>query len=360
MRHLKGKHHAFIPHSAPGMGIKAQITGVAVLRFLVPGAIVIIATAAPILLFGANPLFAAKAVYSGSFGSAFATGQTIKVATILTLSGLASALPFTARLWNVGGEGQIYLGAIASLSTGLLLEDLPSNVVIPAMLVAGALGGMVWALIPGLMQALLGASEMIVSLLMNFLAVILARYIIHDVFPDSSGQTTEGIDSDTLLKPFGILPGFDFGVVLTIVLLVIIAIWMRYSPSGFAIRAVGAGVEAARLAGFSVLRTTLVTFALGGAAAGLGGALLVLSGTGELSLGISADYGFIGIAVALVAGLRIAWIPFAALFFAALTVGGNSLQAATGLPHSMSTVVVGILVLSLLATNLIGMRSVRG
>jgi general nucleoside transport system permease protein len=315
-----------------------------------------------VAVLGANPFTASRALWFGVFGSSFTIGQTVQIASVLTLSGIASAVPFTAKLWNVGGEGQIYAGATGAISVALLLTDtLPENgysdvIIGIAAIFAGIIAGVVWAAIPAVLKAWLDASEMIVSLLLNFIAIMLTRYVIHSVFPDSTGQTTLAIsDSARFVSFFGI-PGINLSVIIAVLVVILVGILMKYTAVGFAIRAVGLSPAAAKLAGFSTNQTTFVTFALAGAAAGLAGALLIVGGIGQLSLGISANYGFLGIAVALVAGLRILWLPFAALLFAALSVGSNSLQVTTGLPHSLGIVVIGVLILSLLATSIIGVR----
>ena len=315
-----------------------------------------------VAVLGANPLGAGRALWFGVFGSPFTVGQTIQIASVLTLSGIASAVPFTAKLWNVGGEGQIYAGATGAISVALLLTDaLPENeysgaIIAAAAICAGILAGILWAAIPAILKVWLDASEMIVSLLLNFIAIMLTRYVIHSVFPDSTGQTTLAISDAARFSPFSEIPGINLSVLIAILVVILVGILMKFTAVGFAIRAVGLSPAAAKLAGFSTTQTTFVTFALAGAAAGLAGALLIVGGIGQLSVGISANYGFLGIAVALVAALRVAWLPFAALLFSALSVGSNSLQVTTGLPHSLGIVVIGVLIISLLATNVIGVQ----
>ncbi|WP_127818122.1 ABC transporter permease [Microbacterium sp. CPCC 204701] len=324
----------------------APVAGAVALTFAVVSAV--------ILAMGANPLEAYRALWTGAFGSPFTIGQVITITSVLLLTGIAAAIPFSAGLWNVGGEGQLFAGAIGAVCAALTLGPGPFTLV--SSLLAGAAAGAAWALVPGLLRAWLGASEMIVSLLMNFVAVFAAGLVIRHIFPDTSGQATRLIERESRLPVIWTAGGVNLGIVVAGVLAVICAIVMTRTRLGFGIRAVGLGETAAELAGFERRSTTLSTFAIAGISAGLAGALLVLGAGGQLSEGVSSNYGFVGIVVALVAGLRVAWIPLSALLFAALTVGSNGLQIGAGLPFSLGIVVIGVLVLTLLATRVITLR----
>jgi ABC-type uncharacterized transport system permease subunit len=322
-------------------------TGVAIVATL---AIV----SALVLSFGANPLVAAAAIWQGAAGSPFTIGQTLTIAGVLALTGLATLIPFTARLFNVGGEGQLVLGAIGSITVALQLGT--NAWALPLSLVAGIASGVLWALIPGLLRGLLGASEMIVSLLLNFVAALLESYIISKVFPDETAQATRTIAPSAHLPVLWEAGAVNVGLVLVVIVVVLAWMLMTYTRLGFGIRAVGLGHRAARLAGFSDRATTVVTFAIGGGCAGLAGAILVLGTGGQLNAGISGGYGFLGVVVALLAGARTAWLPLAAILIAGLTVGSNQLQLAANIPFSLGIVVIGVLVLSLLATGVIKIR----
>ena len=307
-----------------------------------------------ILLMGASPLEAAAALWTGAVGSPFTIGQTLTIGGILVLTGLASSIPFSARLFNVGGEGQLVVGATAAVSVALTFGATPFT--LPLAIAAGVAGGIAWALIPGLMRAFLGASEMIVSLLMNFVAALVADYVIRHIFPDTSGQATPLIDRDIRLPVLWAQGGINVGLIICIVVAVAAWVIMTRTRAGFGMRAVGMNSDAAVLAGFSQRTTTVSTFVLAGAFAGLAGALLVMGTAGQLSAGLSGGYGFLGVIVALLAGLRAGWIPLAAVLIAGLTVGSNRLQVAAGLPFSLGIVVLGVLVISLLATRVITLR----
>lgn len=307
-----------------------------------------------IIALGANPIDVALALWQGAFGTPFTIGQTIGITGTLVLMGLAALIPFSARLFNVGGEGQLFIGAIATVSVALTVGSGPAA--IPLALLAGIAGGAFWALIPGLLRTLFGASEMIVSLLLNFVATLAAAYVIGAVFPDSTGQATRMIDPALRMPQLWPAGGVHVGIVLIVLVLAVAWLMMSRTRLGFGIRASGLNPKAATLAGFSARTTTVVTFAIGGGCAGLAGALLVLGTAGQLNQGISSGYGFLGVVVALLCGLRVAWLPAAALLIAALTVGSNRLQLAVGLPFSLGIVIVGVLVLVLLATRVITIK----
>lgn len=314
----------------------------------------VVILAITVSLLGASPVDAGAALVQGAVGSPFNIGQTLVIGAVLILTALATAIPFSARLFNVGGEGQLVAGAtggaVVAIATG------PGAWTLPLSLMAAVAAGAAWALVPGLIRALLGGSEMIVSLLMNFVAILMAGYVVSRVFPDSSGQATELVPADARVPVIWPEGGVHLGVPVSIAIAVAAWVVMTRTRLGFAIRAVGLNDKAARLAGFAENRTTIISFLIAGSLAGLAGGLLVLGTTGQLTEGIAASYGFIGVVVALLAGLRPAWIPLVAFLTAALMVGSNRLQIDAGLPFSMGIVVLAVLVLTLLATGAIKSR----
>jgi ABC-type uncharacterized transport system permease subunit len=332
----------------------------AVQAYVAPLCVTAAVAAAVVALFGADPVTTAGGWWNGIVGTPFTIGQTLEIASVLVLTGLAAAVPFSARLWNVGGEGQLYAGAVGAVTVALTMPAGASAwVAVVCALIGGTAAGAVWGLIPGALRAFLGASEMIVSLLLNFVAVLAAQFAIRKVFPDSTGQTSRPLRDGVALPQIWPIGGVDLGLPLVIV--VVIATWfvMQRSTFGFSVRAAGAGIGAAELAGLAGRRVTFATFGLAGAFAGLAGALLILGGSGQLSRGISANYGFLGIAVALIAGLRILWVVPAGVALAALTVGSNSLEVSAGVPRAVGAVLVTVLVVSLLGSRAIGVKASR-
>jgi simple sugar transport system permease protein len=310
-----------------------------------------------ISVLGANPLDAYAAMLQGVFGSPYGFGQTLTVAASLILTGLAAALPFSARLWNIGAEGQLYFGAVGCVSVALSIADhVSAPLVVIVGILMGALAGGLWGLIAGVLKAAFGISEVIVTLMLNFLAVLASNYTI-DAFKGGGVQAaTRPLPDPDTLPVIWFDGGVNAGLLLALAVAVIAYLVLYMTPFGLSIRAAGANPRAARLAGFRLSRTTIYVFGLGGACAGLAGAALVLGINHSLVYNMSSDYGLIGVAVALAARLHPLWIVPVAWVFAAITVGGSNLTAGAGISTSASLIVVALLPVMLLATGVIKLR----
>lgn len=307
-----------------------------------------------VLLLGAGPLEVGKAMAIGSLGNAFNLSQTIITLGILLCTALAAAIPFSARLWNVGGEGQMTAGAIAAAVLGIVLPaDLPGLVLIPTVMVGSMAAGALFAALPGWLKARFDASEIVTTLMLNFVAVNAAAWIIFEVFPDGFVQKTKTIHAAAQLpRPFeGWL--VDIGIFFALVAAVVGWFIVRHTRLGFSIRAIGANGRAARLAGIRTERVTVQTFLLAGAFAGLGGALIVQGRDLALLQDFSANLGFVGIGVALVARLNPLGIIASAALFAVLRVGSNSLQAGAGLAPVVGEMIIATFVILLMVTGVI-------
>ncbi len=301
---------------------------------------------------GASPVTAVRALVNGSVGSSPSLGQTVMITSVLALTGLASAVPFTARMLNVGAEGQLYAGAIAAIAVGLSpVADLPEPLPIVLLVLAGMVAGALWAALPGLLRAYLGANEVIASLMLTFVAVLLVDYATKSIWPSGLAQNTRPLPDQALLPELSSSTNITLGAPLAAVAVLCIWLVMKRGSLGFQIRATGLGVEAARMNGTPIARVWVLSFALGGAAAGLGGVVLVAGIHGTLIANGAAGLGFLGIAVALVARLNPAWIVPSALLFASLRVGGSALQVEAGISAATGELLVGVLVISLLAAG---------
>ena len=176
------------------------------------------AVAVLILAIGSNPWDAAKAIITGSVTKQFFLGQTIMIASILTLTGLAAALPFTSRLWNVGGEGQMFVGGIVAVALGIELPGGTPRAIFVTIIIAGSfLGGAVWGLIPGVLKARFGASEIVTTLMMNFVAIFGAGYVISEVWPDPFSQKTTSIADNAKFPEFWDKANVDISVFIAII-----------------------------------------------------------------------------------------------------------------------------------------------
>jgi len=315
------------------------------------GALVV--TGVVIAVLGASPIAAVRAIVSGSLGSTYNFGQTLSVTAPLALTGLAAAIPFSARLWNAGGEGQLYAGAIAGVLIALTAPPLPHVALAALALVGGMVAGSLWASIAGILKAAFGANEIITTLMLNFIALLVADYVITGPWAAPAASTTKNIPANATLPIIWSGTTVGTGALIALAAVVAANVLMKNTTLGFGIRAVGAGGDAAKLAGFRIPTLTVSAFAAGGAFAGIAGAIAVLGVQYALVANISENYGFTGIAVALIARLNPLLIIPSAFFFAITSVGGNNLTATTGISPSASLIITAAFVIFLLAFGVI-------
>lgn len=299
-------------------------------------------------LAGTNPLVAYGALYRGSLGNIFGLAETLSLTGVLILMAIAAAIPARSGLWNIGGEGQMFAGALVAALVGLSLPA-PSPVVVVVALVAGAIGGAAWGAIAGVLKSVFDANEVLTTLMLNFVAILLVDVVITRGFADS------GVPSATPYLPDGVMlpelvPGTGIGWTILLALAAALAAHVLVSRTrlGLQLRAIGSNPFAARNAGVPVPRLQALSLSIGGLFAGLAGAVIVIGIQGLLIRGFSPGFGFIGVAVAMLARSNPLWIPPAALLFACLTVGGSYLEPVVGLSASAALVVQAVLVLALM------------
>lgn len=310
-----------------------------------------------ILLSGSNPFAAYRALFAESFFDYWGISNTLVKTSPMLLAGLAVIVPYKAGLFNIGAEGQIYLGGLFGAVIALSMPDLPGWLGIPAILIASMLGGALWAAIPGYLRAYRGINEVIVTLLMNFIAIHIVSYAV------SGPLLAEGAPypySEEVSEQFHLpilMPQTDahLGVIIGIVAALLITFWLRSTPSGFQFQLVGRNQAAARYAGVKTKRTMMTAMMLGGALAGLAGGLEVIGLKYRLFHLFSAGYGYDGIIVAFIAALNPILAPLSAFFLAGLSAGAGTMQRAVGVEGSVVEAIQGIVVLfaaaSLMATT---------
>jgi ABC-type uncharacterized transport system permease subunit len=320
-------------------------------------ALSIAAIAAVLAGLGANPWSASRAMVSGALGNKFNFGQTVMIASLLILTGLAAAIPFSARLWNIGAEGQMYFGAFVVAGLGLTLpSSWPAWLLCSVLVLSSLLAGAVWGLVPGILKATINANEVIVSLMMTFIAINVADYGITALWPQGASPQTDYLPRHALLPNIWSGTLVTAGALLALAAAVVAWIVMKRTSLGFEIRAIGLNAQAARMNGMRVGRIAVVAFAIGGAFAGLAGGINVLGMNGALVSGFSGNFGYLGIAVALVARLNPAAVVPSALLFAILRVGSNGLQVQTGLSPDVGEILVATFVILLLVFKVIRLR----
>jgi general nucleoside transport system permease protein len=299
------------------------------LAFLVSGLVVVI--------LGENPFQAVETLVYGAFGYGEAVGYTLYYATNLVFTGLAVAVAYHAGLFNIGGEGQAYLGGLGLGLAGIYLGWLPGVLSIPIAVLAAALFGGVWGLIPGWLQARRGSHVVITTIMLNFVAAALMTYLMVNVLikPGQSAPESvsfpEAVWMPSLKGLFG-LAGVDFGYApvnfaLLLALLCCVGMWLFVwrSRIGYELRVVGHSEAAAVYGGISPASRIILAMTLSGALAGLMATNEILGGQHRIILGFSGGYGFAGIAVALMGRNHPVGVVLAALLFGALYQGGTEL-----------------------------------
>lgn len=305
-----------------------------------------------IILSGANPMTAYQAMLNGAFGGSRPLTETTLKTIPLLMIGLGLAVAFKARVWNIGAEGQYFMGALLGSLVALNFPNLPAPVLIPAILVAGAIGGAVWGLIPALLRTRRGLSEIISTLMFNYIAIFLVEYMARGPLKDPQGflpESTQFGAAARLPTLFG--TRIHIGVILALVLIPLVYVLIWRTPLGFRLRAIGSRASVARFAGIQVEAAIVFALLFSGTLAGLTGIIEVSYLHSRLKGTISGGYGFAAILVALLGRLHPVGIFFAAIFFAALTIGAESMHTLTGLSATLADAIQALMVLFVLGVD---------
>jgi simple sugar transport system permease protein len=331
----------------------------AVLAFVMGGIVVAIS--------GHNPFTTYWGIFQGTgldwlipglHGSDAATNfqQTLIVATPLMLTGLAVAFAFRCGMFNIGGQGQYFVGWYLAVIIGSSFTGLPGPLLIFLAMTAGALGGAAWAGIAGFLKASVGAHEVITTIMLNYIAgLFLTWLILQNAIqdPDRSDAISTPVDSSAQLPALGGTLRVHLGIVLAVLATAGVAWLLNRSSFGFELRAVGANPYAARTAGISVGATYVLLMAAAGALSGLGGAVQVLGVAHTLTPAVAGNIGFDGLLVALLGRTRPWGVLLAALLFGALYAGGNRMQSYSGISLELVTVLQALIVVFIAAPALV-------
>jgi general nucleoside transport system permease protein len=301
-------------------------------------------------------------LFDGAFGSRFALGETLTRATPLILTGLAAAVAFRAHFYNIGAEGQLYLGALAAVAIGGGTFAAPSMILFPLMIAAGMAAGALWLLVPAIAKSRLGVDEVVTTLLLNFVALLFVSMMLDGPMKDPTAMgwpqsvaIVSDLEFSKLLERSRVHSGLIFAVVLAAMLWVVNA----RTTFGYEMRAVGANATAARFAGIAVDRVMLKTALLSGALAGLAGVGEVAGRAGYLTLDMSPGYGYSGIVIAMLASLNPLGVVLAAIFVAGVIVGADSMSRVIGVPSYLADVIVAISLLSMLVATMVTRYKLR-
>ena len=317
---------------------------ISVIAALVAGALFLLAT-------GYSPIDTYTNMLSDGFASSRGITDTLGLSTVLICTGISAAFAFQLNLYNIGGEGQLYLGMIGGAWAGLALGDrLPSFVMIPSVLLLGALAGALWILIPAYVRSRLGTSEIVTTLLLTYVAVSLVDHFVYtpgSFFVTKNSAFPQGrlVPDSASLTAFGntsLYPTFFLVVLVTLTLF-----WLvKRTEYGYRIQVIADSPRAAHYAGINANRTTLSVMLISCALSGLGGAMLIVGPFGRLDPGITMlGYGYAGIVIAALARNNFSAIIVSGILFAGLRSGGDKLQISTDTPIHIGVMLQGAILL---------------
>jgi len=307
--------------------------------------------------YGANPIRAYIALFSGAFGGVYEISETVRRAIPLMLAGIGLVVAFRAKFWNIGAEGQLLLGAIAA-SWVALFSPIPDPLLIPGMFFFGFLAGAAWALIPAILKSKLGINDVITTLMMNYIAMNLVLFLVQgpwkgeqqwgfpytDNFPEGAQlPTIAGTNVHWMTLAIGIIAA------------ILVYFFINRTTPGFEIRVLGSSPSAGRFAGMSYVKSTLLVMFISGGMAGMAGVGEVagihhmLMNPAEVSLG----YGYTAIIVAWLARKNPLAVILTSLFFGSILAGGDAIKVSLGLPFQITDVFNGLILFFLIGSEIL-------
>jgi ABC-type uncharacterized transport system permease subunit len=329
-------------------------------------AVALVISGAIIALVGGDPIASYLHILKASFGSVGVLSDTLVKATPLILTGLACALAFRMRLWNIGAEGQFLLGAWGASAVvlfPLVPAGTPGFILIPLMMVAGMIAGGVWGLIPGVLRARLGVNEIITTLMLNYIALFWIQFWVFGSWSEGGFQQTKAFPTQAWLPRLSDFadagPAFrglpvHLGLIFGLVAAGLLWLFLERSRFGYEIRLIGDSPRAARYAGIDIGRRLIVVFAISGALAGLAGMSEVNGSVHRLQDHISPGYGFTAVIVAYLAKFRPGRVVVAAVLFGALILAGREIQ-----PSGVPAMIQGIILFTLIVADVLVRYRIR-
>jgi general nucleoside transport system permease protein len=300
------------------------------------------------LVSGYDPVAGYTALWNGIFGEVYYMGETVRQVTPYILAGLAVAFAFRTGLFNIGVEGQLIVGWLAAVWVGISF-DLPKIIHLPLAIIAAAAAGALWGFIPGLLKAKYRVHEVIVTIMMNYVALQVANAIIQDVLSDGSDRTENIADSASFASPF--LQGLTdysrlhWGILVALLCTFLMWFILEKTTRGYELRSVGFNQDASQYAGMNVNGNIILSMVISGAFAGLAGAMEGLGTFGYASIkGGFTGVGFDGIAVALLGGNAAIGVILAALLFGGLKVGALNMPLEANIPNELVDIIIALII----------------
>jgi general nucleoside transport system permease protein len=336
---------------------------IAIASPLIAIALTLVTMAILFAILGKNPIAALGVYFIEPLTDSYSLIEIAVKATPLVMIAVGLALCYIANVWNIGAEGQFLIGAVCGSWIAVKTQGTDAGAwVLPAMLVAGAVGGALYALIPALCKVRFGASEILTSLMLVYVAELFLDYLVRGPWRDPNGYnfpTTADFDPVATVPILIEGSRLHLGAVIALIVVMIATVLLGRTIMGFEIRVVGAAPRAARFAGFDADRLVIVTFLISGALAGLAGIIEVAGPVGHLQPGISPGYGFTAIIVAFLGRLNPIGILIAGLFLALTFIGGEQAQIAMKVPLDLTKVFQGILLFYVLACDSLILYRIR-
>ena len=302
-------------------------------------------------LLGANVPLALYSLFIGAVSTSYSLESTFNLAAVLLLTGIAAALAFTGGIWNFGMEGQLYIGALAAM-VPIFVLPIFGLITVPMALIFGGLGGGIYAAIAGVLKVKFRVTEIVSTMLLNFIALLVIDYATQSIPPLHSSTSPGANTTPTIPLAYQINPiaggpvgvGFFVAVAMSILVLILI----KKTRFGFELRVMGGNLDAANYVGIPASRNVLLTIFMSGCMAGLAGCILVLSTSFALFNGISNFYGWLGVPIALLALLNPIAIIFSSFFFSLLNTGSIVMRATAGVPVELALMIEALVVIVVL------------
>ncbi|MGW8194956.1 MAG: ABC transporter permease [Desulforhopalus sp.] len=309
-----------------------------------------------LLLFlgGTSPLTAIVTLFQGGFGSRWAIEDTVLKAIPIFLCSLGVAVAFRLKIWNIGAEGQFALGAVGASWVALSFPEWPKSLLLPSMIVMAMAAGGVWGFIPALLRQKLRTNEIIVTLMLNYIAILFLEYLVYGVWKDPTSfgfPMTPAFSEQAIVGKIS-TTSINWGLVHCIVLGLLVWVFFRYTRIGFELKASGDSVRAARCAGMPYDGLVILVMVVSGALAGWAGFLEASATVNRLQPSIMVGYGYTAIVVAWLARLHPLSIGISCILLAGLRVGVENLQLDLQVPAAFGGIIEGLILLTVLAGGL--------
>ncbi len=305
---------------------------------------------------GESPFTAYWALIKGAVGSRFALTESLTRAIPLIFTGLAAAVAFRAKFWNIGAEGQLYMGALAATVFGTGMITLPAPLMIPLLFIVGAVAGCLILLVPVLLKTYLKVDEVVTTLLLNFVVLLFVNFLLEGPLKDPMAM---GWPQAASIIDQGVLPTLvaksrlHAGMIIALLMSVLMWYMLRFTIWGYEIRAVGNNPRAASFFGISINKSVVMVALLSGGLAGMAGVSEVAGQKGYLTLDLSPGFGYTGIAVAMLAQLKPIPVIISALFMAGIYVGADAMSRAVNIPNYIADILVAVSLLSILVSSML-------